>query len=173
MSARRLATEPLTKDGFAPFGTVIERDGAEIRMINEGTTTRFHALSGVDVATGGGTAILSIFAGTPWPVPVEISMMERHPLGSQAFMPLSDHDWLVVVAPTNGDDTAPDFAGLRCFHARGDQGVNYAPDVWHHPLLVRQPQEFLVADRAGPAGEADSANLQEHWEEAPVAVIKL
>lgn len=173
MSARRLATEPLTKDGFAPFGTVIERDGAEIRMINEGTTTRFHALSGVDVATGGGTAILSIFAGTPRPVPVEISMMERHPLGSQAFMPLSDHDWLVVVAPTNGDDTAPDFAGLRCFHARGDQGVSYAPDVWHHPLLVRQPQEFLVADRAGPAGEADSANLQEHWEEAPVAVIKL
>ena len=173
MSARRLAIEPLTKDGFAPFGTVIERDGAEIRMINEGTTTRFHALSGVDVATGGGTAILSIFAGTPWPVPVEISMMERHPLGSQAFMPLSDHDWLVVVAPTNGDDTAPDFAGLRCFHARGDQGVSYAPDVWHHPLLVRQPQEFLVADRAGPAGEADSANLQEHWEEAPVAVIKL
>ena len=174
MSApRTLAIEPLTKQGFAPFGTVVERDGAEIRMINEGTTTRYHALSGVDVAAAGGVPILSIFAGTPRAAPIAISMMERHPLGSQAFMPLSDHDWLVVVAPTNGDDSAPDFDGLRCFQARGDQGVSYAPNVWHHPLLVRQPQEFLIADRAGPDGEADSANLQEHWEDAPVAVIKL
>ena len=170
---RSLAIEPLTKAGFAAFGTVIERDGAEIRMINEGTTTRYHALSGVDVAAGGGEPILSIFAGTPRPVPIAISMMERHPLGSQAFMPLSDHDWLVVVAPTNADDSAPDFSGLRCFQARGDQGVSYAPDVWHHPLLVRRPQDFLIADRAAPAGEADSANLQEHWEDAPVAVIIL
>ena len=142
-------------------------------MINEGTTTRYHALSGVDVAAGGGTAILSIFAGTPRSVPIEISMMERHPIGSQAFMPLLDHDWLVVVAPTNGDDSAPDFNGLRCFHARGDQGVSYAPHVWHHPLLVRQPQDFLIADRAGPEGESDSANLQEHWEDSPVAVIEI
>ena len=171
MSPRALVMEPLTKAAFAPFGTVIERDGAEIRMINEGTTTRYHALSGVDVAAGGGTAILSIFAGTPRSVPIEISMMERHPIGSQAFMPLSDHDWLVVVAPTNGDDSAPDFNGLRCFHARGDQGVSYAPHVWHHPLLVRQPQDFLIADRAGPEGESDSANLQEHWEDSPVAVV--
>lgn len=173
MSPRALVMEPLTKAAFAPFGTVIERDGAEIRMINEGTTTRYHALSGVDVAAGGGTAILSIFAGTPRSVPIEISMMERHPIGSQAFMPLSDHDWLVVVAPTNGDDSAPDFNGLRCFHARGDQGVSYAPHVWHHPLLVRQPQDFLIADRAGPEGESDSANLQEHWEDSPVAVIEI
>lgn len=173
MSPRALVMEPLTKAAFAPFGTVIERDGAEIRMINEGTTTRYHALSGVDVAAGGGTAILSIFDGTPRPVPIEISMMERHPIGSQAFMPLSDHDWLVVVAPTNGDDSAPDFNGLRCFHARGDQGVSYAPHVWHHPLLVRQPQDFLIADRAGPEGESDSANLQEHWEDSPVAVIEI
>ena len=101
MAPRTLAIEPLTKAGFAPFGTVIERDGAEILMINEGTTTRYHALSDVDVASGGGRPILSIFAGTPRPVPIAISMMERHPLGAQAFMPLSDREWLVVVAPTN------------------------------------------------------------------------
>ena len=170
---RSLVIEPLTKASFTPFGVVIERDGAEIRMINEGTTTRYHALSQVDVAAGSGMPILSIFAGTPRPAPIAVSMMERHPLGSQAFMPLSDHDWLVVVAPTNADDSAPDFDGLRCFQARGDQGVSYAPNVWHHPLLVRQPQDFLIADRAGPDGEVDSANLQEHWEDPPVAVIKL
>ena len=173
MTPRTLAIEPLTKAGFAPFGTVIERTDAEIVMINEGTTTRFHALSDVDVADSGGRPILSIFAGTPRPVPIVISMMERHPLGSQAFMPLSGQDWLVVVAPTNGDDSAPDFAGLRCFAARGDQGVSYAPHVWHHPLLVLTAQDFLIVDRAGPAGEDSAANLQEHWADEPVAHITL
>ncbi len=171
MAPRTLTIEPLTKAGFAVFGTVIERDGAEIVMINEGTTTRYHALSDVDVTSGGGRPILSIFAGTPRPAPIAISMMERHPLGAQAFMPLSDHEWLVVVAPTNADDSAPDFDGLRCFRARGDQGVTYAPNVWHHPLLVLQPQDFLIADRAGPEGETGNPNLQEHWEDAPVAVV--
>ena len=80
MAPRTLAIEPLTKAGFAPFGTVIERDGAEIVMINEGTTTRYHALSDVDVASGGGRPILSIFAAAPRPVPIAISMMERHPV---------------------------------------------------------------------------------------------
>lgn len=171
MTPRQLAIEPLTKAGFAPFGMVIEREGAERIMINEGTTTRFHALSDVDVTAGGGRPILSIFAGTPRRAPVAIAMMERHPLGSQAFMPLSDEEWLVVVAPTNGDDSAPDFRSLRCFVARGDQGVSYAPHVWHHPLLVRRPQDFLVVDRAGPAGEDAGANLQEYWAGESVAVI--
>jgi len=171
MTPRQLSIEPLTKAGFAPFGTVIEREGAERLMINEGTTTRFHALSDVDVAADDGRPILSIFAGTPRPLPIAIVMMERHPLGSQAFIPLSDDDWLVVVAPTNDDDSAPNFSALRCFAARGDQGVSYDPHVWHHPLLVLRPQEFLVVDRAGPAGEDAAANLQEHWADGAMAVI--
>ena len=133
MNLPSLAIEPLSKVAFGPFGTVIERDGADIRMINEGTTTRFHALSDVDVAAEGGTPILSIFAGTPRPIPIIITMLERHPLGSQSFMPLSGDDWLVVVAPTNSDDSAPDFGALRCFRARGDQGVTYAPAHRLHP----------------------------------------
>ena len=171
MNLPSLAIEPLSKVAFGPFGTVIERDGADIRMINEGTTTRFHALSDVDVAAEGGTPILSIFAGTPRPIPIIITMLERHPLGSQSFMPLSGDDWLVVVAPTNSDDSAPDFGALRCFRARGDQGVTYAPGVWHHPLLVLASQDFLIADRAGPAGEDASANLTEVWADTPVAVV--
>ena len=87
-------------------------------------------------------------------------------------MPLSAHDWLVVVAPTNSDDTAPDLAGMRVFHAGGDQGVTYAPDLWHHPLLVLQPvQEFLVIDRASPPAEDASANLTEYWFDGVAAVI--
>jgi ureidoglycolate lyase len=178
---RVLPVEPLTASAFAPFGQVIQTDGAEQIMINEGTTTRFHDLANIDVGAdvgagdrraGGGRAILSIFRGTRRPDPIAIRMMERHPLGSQAFMPLAAHDWLVVVAPTNGDDSAPDFARLRCFRASGTVGVNYDRNVWHHPLLVLQPEhDFLITDRAGPAGEDKSANLQEHWRDTPVAVI--
>ena len=173
-TARQLVVEPLTAAGFAPFGAVIETEGATRLMINEGTTTRFHALAGVDVGAGDGRPILSIFRGTRRPDPIAIRMMERHPLGSQAFMPLAAHDWLVVVAPTNSDDSGPDFDGLRCFRASGAQGVSYHRNVWHHPLLIlRQIQDFLIIDRAGPDGEADSANLQEHWEASPVVVIDL
>ena len=168
-----LPVEPLTKAAFAPFGTVIETDGAVELAINQGTTTRFHDLSDVDVATSGGRPIISLFRGTRRPDPIEIRLMERHPLGSQSFMPLSAHDWLVVVAPTNGQDDAPELSGLRAFLARGDQGVTYAPDVWHHPLLVLQPvQDFLVIDRAAPpAGEDASANLTEYWCDGVAAVI--
>jgi ureidoglycolate lyase len=177
---RTLPITPLTAAGFAAFGQVIQTDGAERIMINEGTTTRFHDLAdvdvgsdvGADVGAGTGRPILSIFRGTRRPDPIAIRMMERHPLGSQAFMPLAAHDWLVVVAPTNADDSAPDFDSLRCFLARGDQGVNYARNVWHHPLLVLQPvQDFLIIDRAGPDGEAANANLQEYWLDAPVVAI--
>ncbi|MDP6219942.1 MAG: ureidoglycolate lyase, partial [Alphaproteobacteria bacterium] len=101
----------------------------------------------------------------------DIMLVERHPLGSQAFMPLSDHDWLVVVASASAEKDTPDFSSLKCFLASGTQGVNYHKGTWHHPLLVLQPQDFLIADRAGPEGETGNPNLQEHWEDAPVAVV--
>lgn len=146
-----LTPEPLTLQAFKPFGTVLQTDGARSFPINQGTTTRFDQLGLADAGPEGQAAI-SIFRGTPRPQPIAITMLERHPLGSQAFFPLSDHDWLVVVADS------PDPAALRCFHARGDQGVQYARGVWHHPLLVLVPsQDFLVIDRTGP-GE----NLEEH-----------
>ena len=164
MTHRIISVEPLTKAGFAPFGTVIECDGARQILIKQGTTTRFDALSGVDVEQNGGTAIISLFRGTRRPDPIALKLMERHPLGSQAFYPLSAHDWLVVVAPGNADDSAPDFTALRCFRARGDQGVSYAKGTWHHPLLVlEQEQDFLVIDRAQPADEPNGQNLDEVW----------
>ena len=145
-----LFIEPLTREAFAPFGEVIETAGAESFPINEGTTTRFHALATADPGPDG-QAIVSIFRGTRRPDPIAIRMLERHPLGSQAFMPLAAYDWLVVVADE------PKTEALRCFRAHGEQGVNYARGVWHHPLLVLVPvQDFVVVDRAGP-GE----NLEE------------
>lgn len=163
MTARQLPVEPLTKTAFAPFGDVVETDGAEELSINEGTTTRFHDLATVDAGRESGKPILSIFRARPRPQPVLIRMMERHPLGSQAFYPLADQPWLVVVC---GGEDAPDPATLRCFRASGAQGVNYHPNIWHHPLLVLQPQDFLVVDRDGPGD-----NLEEVWFEADVAQI--
>ena len=153
---RPLTVEPLTRAAFAPFGEVIEVAAAELRLINEGTTERFHALAKADVSAEGGRAILSLFRSTRRPFPFPVRMLERHPLGSQAFYPLSHHDWLVVVGQ---GEVSPGPASIRCFRATGGQGVNYARNTWHHPLLILAPtQDFLVMDRDGLGG-----NLEEHW----------
>jgi ureidoglycolate lyase len=153
--AKALAIEPLTRDAFAPFGQVLQTEGAQHFSINQGTTTRFHALAAADPGADG-RAILSIFRGTRRPDPIRIAMLERHPLGSQAFMPLSADDWLVVVAEQPRADA------LRCFRASGTQGVQYGVNVWHHPLLVLVPeQEFLVVDRDGPGDNLEEIDLDQ------------
>ena len=152
---RDLVPEPLIVEAFAPFGTVIETAGAKSFQINEGFATRFHALAAADPGEGG-TAILSIFRGRRRHDPIRIAMLERHPLASQAFVPLSADDWLVVVA----DEPRAD--ALRCFRARGDQGVQYARGVWHHPLLVLAlDQDFLVVDREGAGANLEERALDE------------
>jgi ureidoglycolate lyase len=148
-----LRIEPLTKAAFAPFGDVIELAGAEQRVINQGHAIRYHNLAATDVGADG-RSILSIFAAQPWPAPLTIAMLECHPLGSQAFVPLATPDpvlpaisWLVVVAL--GDAVSPDPGTLRCFGATSEQGVNYRRGTWHHPLLVLAPAQFVVVDRDG------------------------
>ena len=152
---RKLEIESVTKENFEPFGSVIDVNGAERILINQGTTELFHALATMDVADEGGAPILSIFRATARPAPIKIAMMERHPLGSQAFFPLSNHRWLAVVCA----GAEPSVKGLRAFSVRGDQGLQYGKNVWHHPLLIMQEtQDFLVADREGSGN-----NLEEVW----------
>ncbi len=147
-----LVPDPLTAEAFAPFGRVIEADQAASYPINDGTTRRFHKLATADEGANG-EAILSIFRAAPRPRPIAIRMLECHPLGAQAFVPMERHPWLVVVA----ERPAPD--ACRVFLARGDQGVQYAAGTWHHPLLALQPtQDFLVVDREGPGD-----NCEERW----------
>ncbi len=150
-----LAPEPLTKAAFAPFGDVVETEGAERRLINNGTTERFHDLAHVEAAGTGARVLVNIFRGQAFAPPVDIAMMERHPFGSQAFIPLNGRPFLVVVAEDDGGRPARP----RVFLARGDQGVNYARNVWHHPLLaLEQASDFLVVDRAG-----EEHNLEEYF----------
>lgn len=150
----KLRPQPLNRQAFAPFGDVIDVSGVEPVMINKGTTKRFHDLAHVDVSAESGTPLISVFRGQPRPHPIRLDLMERHPLGSQAFYPLQNRDWLIVVS----DGTDPlDPARLHAFQAAGTQGVNYARGIWHHPLLVLQPDsDFLIVDRGG-----DGNNLEE------------
>ncbi|BCQ51492.1 ureidoglycolate lyase [Burkholderia gladioli] len=142
-----LPLEPLTRAAFAPFGDVIELEGARHFPINGGTTERFHDLASVDVGEAGGRPLVNLFRGQPRRWPIEIAMMERHPLGSQAFVPLAEVGrYAVVVAPAGEFDPAR----LRAFLAEGWQGVNYARGVWHHPLLaLDRVSDFVVIDRGG------------------------
>ena len=159
-----LHAEPLTPEAFAPFGEVLEASGAHT-LINAGRCRRYSDLAALDIAEG--RPGVSLFAAEPRAWPVEIPLVERHPLGSQCFLPMSGGVWLVVVAGVAGG--AP--AGPRAFLARGDQGVNIARDTWHGVLCplgepgATVPRLFAVVDRIG-AG----ANLVEHRFERPLAV---
>lgn len=152
-----LRPQALTREAFAPFGDLIEAcDAIRHFPINAGNTERYHDLAQLDPGPDG-RLIVSIFRGQPRTLPFAVTMMERHPLASQAFMPLSGRPYLVVVAPPGAP---PEAAGLRLFLARPDQGVNYAPGVWHHPLLALEAvSDFLVLDRAGPGPNCDEVRL--------------
>ncbi|WP_343670111.1 ureidoglycolate lyase [Paraburkholderia heleia] len=153
-----LHLEPLTREAFAPFGDVIELEGARHFPINGGTTERFHDLAAIDVHEAGGRPIVSVFRAQLRAWPVEIAMMERHPLGSQAFVPLGDAGYAVVVAPAGAFDPA----GLRAFWAGRGRGVNYAKGVWHHPLLAfGRVSDFVVIDRGGTQPNCDEIVLGE------------
>lgn len=154
---RTLAIEPLTADAFAPFGDVIAARG-EPRGINYGATERFHDLARIDCTAEGGRTIVNIFRSMPPHFPFPVKVMERHPLSSQAFMPLSSRPFLVVVAPKGDFDPA----AVRAFRAGPGQGVNFAPGTWHHFNLALDAQsDFLVIDREGPLPEGSGANCDE------------
>jgi ureidoglycolate lyase len=158
MSHMNLRIEPLTAQAFAPFGDVIEvREGLRHFTINGGSTERYHDLAHIDPGENG-KAIVSIFRGQPRTMPFVVTMMERHPKASQAFVPLSGLSYLVVVAPA-GDP--PRVEDLRVFACRSDQGVNYARGVWHHPLLALDAvSDFLVIDRSGEGHNCDEIQLE-------------
>jgi ureidoglycolate lyase len=151
---RQVVPQPLTAEAFAPFGEVIEAsDRARQVPINYGYTTRFDDLARIDV--GDGQAVISLFRAVPLEPPL-LKVFERHPLGSQAFMPLSGRPYLVAVAPAGDLDPAR----IQLFRAAASQGVNYARGTWHHFLLALEGQsDFLVIDRAGPEANCDEIEL--------------
>ena len=155
--------EPLTAEAFLEFGDVIEVNESEENFaINGGTTRRYHNLA-TAVATGeDACTIISVFRASPFDIPFELDMMERHPQGSQAFVPLKPSRFVVVVAPNdNGKPGTP-----RAFLAASGQGVNYFLGTWHGTLRVLDQQtDFLVIDRDG-----EGPNLDEHHFDTPYRI---
>jgi ureidoglycolate lyase len=141
---REITIMPLTKAEFAQYGEVVEAEGADIISINQGLATRSDNLARVDLADGASPNI-SLFVAKARAMPINIRLMERHPLASQLFFPLQEKPWLVVVCSNPRDPES-----FRVYRASGRQGVNYARNVWHHPLLViGGDQRFVVVDRPG------------------------
>jgi ureidoglycolate lyase len=159
---QQLDINPLTKAAFEPFGDVIEADPATMRFINGGTTERFHALSSAEALGNEARVILNLFRGQPRAFPFPIDMMERHPFGSQCFVPLNGRPFLVVVAQDEGGKPGRP----QVFLARGDQGVNYRVNVWHFPLMALDEQsDFLIVDRDGSEN-----NLEEYFFDTPFII---
>ncbi len=158
MTTLTLIPEALTREAFAPFGELIEAsDAVRHFTINAGNTERYHDLARIEPGPDG-RVIVSIFRGLPRSLPFRVEMMERHPLASQAFIPMSGLPYLVVVAPAG---EPPRGRELRVFLAGGGQGVNYGPGVWHHPLLALDAVcDFVVVDRSGPGPNCDEVVLE-------------
>ncbi len=159
-----ILTEPLTAAAFAPFGQVIELEGAHHYPINSGMTERYHDLARVELGGVHPRPLISIFRGQPYALPLDLRLVERHPLGSQAFYPLFDAPWLIIVA--EDDSGIP--TRLRAFRPAPGQGVNIAMNTWHGVLTpLERPSDYLVVDRGG-----DGNNLEEFHFTAPVRILR-
>jgi ureidoglycolate lyase len=156
----RVTAKPLTAQAFAPFGDVLEIAGAPDRIINQGLCGRYHDRARLDFGPGG-RAGLSLFDAAPRSLPYRLDLVERHPDGSQAFIPMHGNDWLVIVAEP-GDSPGP----VHAFIVGPGQGINLHRGTWHGVLTpLHAPGVFAVVDRIG-----DTANLQEYKLDPPVLI---
>jgi ureidoglycolate lyase len=157
MKPIRLKIEKLTSAAFEPFGEVIEKKPESLLNINYGMTSKFPDLFTVDTDHEDGRPAIHLYECEPVSLPLTIEIMERHPLGSQAFIPLHDRPFLVVVAPV-GDPPEP--SQVRGFISNGHQGINYHKGVWHHyQISLGLRSDYLVLDREGPGGNFDEHRL--------------
>jgi ureidoglycolate lyase len=155
---RTLRAQALTRGAFRPFGDVIQEDGADRYKINRGSTLRIHGLCKVQ-AKRRGQILVSLFKALDTvSLPYKPTLLECHPLGSQAFLPQNEARFLILVAPAAD---VPDLAMLQAFVTDGTQGVNYAPGVWHLPLASFSLATYVVIDRGGPGENLREFDLDE------------
>lgn len=158
---RQILTEPLTAAAFAPFGDLLDCSGDPDKLINQGLCGRYHDRARLDFADG--RAGISIFKADLRSLPYRLDLLERHPLGSQAFVPMSHDPFLVIVAlDEDGKPGTP-----RAFLTQAGQAINFHRNTWHGVLTpLSGTGLFAVIDRIG-----DGANLEEHWLDTPYEVV--
>ncbi|MFW2541032.1 ureidoglycolate lyase [Primorskyibacter sp. 2E107] len=153
--------QPLTAEAFAPYGEVLDTSGAPDKLINQGLCGRYHDRATLDF-TDAGKAGISLFKAELRSLPYSLELMERHPLGSQAFLPMSMDGFLVIVAPDESGKPGVPLA----FRTAPGQGINFHRGTWHGVLTPLSGSGlFCVVDRIG-----EGANLEEHWFETPFVI---
>jgi ureidoglycolate lyase len=161
--SRAVSIEPLTREAYAPFGQVIEIEGAHHYPINSGLTERYHDLAKVELGGVHPRPLISIARGQPYALPLTLKMVERHPLGSQAFYPLAQRPFLSIVCPDEGGIPGTP----RAFMCSPGQGINMAMNTWHGVLTpLGEVSDFLIIDRGG-----DGNNLEEYFFDQPWIVV--
>jgi len=154
----------ITRTNFAAYGDLISSDGIKPIDINAGYAKRFDNLANINSSKDGGKTIVSIFSALKRNFPMKIDMMEKHPLGSQAFIPMNETMFLCFVAPPG---ESPEIDKIQSFIIPPKTGINYKPGIWHFPLISTEDTDFLVIDRKG-----NSENLVIHKFDKEKVVLK-
>lgn len=161
---RTVVANPLTADGFAPWGDVVSAGLREGKAANQGTAVRFDWSAHLETTRPDARPNLAVFRSVAKTLPFEVKLLEKHPCSTQAFLPLVCERYLICVAPTLPDGT-PDVANLQAFLCGPGQGINYRREVWHHPVIALDgPAELAML-----AWEDGSAqDCVEHWLAEPL-----
>ena len=154
----------ITRANFATYGDLISSDDIKPMDINAGYAKRFDNLANINTSKDGGKTIVSIFSALKRNFPMKIDMMEKHPFGSQAFIPMNETTFLCFVAPPG---ESPEIDKLQSFIIPPKTGINYKPGIWHFPLISTEDTDFLVIDRKG-----NSENLVIHKFDKEKVVLK-
>ena len=136
----------ISRSNFSSYGDVISTEDINPMNINEGYAKRFDNLANLDTSKDSGKTIVSIFSALKRTFPMKIHMMEKHPLGSQAFIPMKETTFLAIVAPSG---ESPEIDKIQSFVIPPKRGINYKPGIWHFPLISTENINFLVIDRKG------------------------
>ena len=144
--SKTITPKPITKENFSKFGDLITAKDIEPITINDGYAKRFNNIAKLDTSKENGKTTISIFSALKRIFPMKVHMMESHPLGSQAFIPMKETTFLCFVAPSG---EKPDLNKIESFIIPPGLGINYKTGTWHFPLISTEDMNFLVVDRKG------------------------
>ena len=157
MTEKIITPIPITKENFAKYGDMISTEDIKPLEINNGYAKRYDDIANLNTSSENGEATICIFSALKRSFPMKIDMMEKHPLGSQAFIPMKESIFLALVAP-QGD--RPEIDKIESFIIPKGMGINYKPGIWHFPLISLENMNFLVVDRKGPGDNLVIKNLE-------------
>ena len=158
MTERIIKPIPMTKENFSKFGDMISTENIKPIEINNGYANRFDDIAKIDTANNNGETTISIFSALKRSFPMKIDMMEKHPLGTQAFIPMKETTFLTLVAP---EGKKLEMDKIESFIVPKGKGVNYKTGIWHFPLISTEDMDFLVVDRKGPGENLIVENIDQ------------